>query len=79
MTLLFNGIRAHRRMDFCQDETKLLIAIHSTENNEMSKFWPWNEMKTLSTADFNDFKIKKGHLQSGWCEGWLEGSNDLEV
>ena len=82
MTLLFNGIRAHRKQvstdGFLSDETKLLIAIHSTENNEMSKYWPWNEMKTLSTADFKDFKIKKGHLQSGWCEGWLEGSKDLE-
>ena len=82
LTLLFNGIRIERGQDnpngFLADETKLLIALHSTDNNEMSNYWPWNEMKVLSIANCNHYKIRKGQLESGWCEGWLDGSKDLE-
>ena len=35
-------------------------------------------MEKLSIANCNDYKIRKGHLERGWCEGWLEDSKDLD-
>ena len=76
LSLLIQGLRVENSTGktdgFSAREVKFLCALHSSENLQMNRWWPWKEMGYLvQKPEDRDVKFKSGelpgHLTESWC------------
>ncbi len=76
VSLLIQGLRVETSIGkidgFSDKEVKFLCALHSSDNLQLNRWWPWKEMGYLvQKPEDRDVKFKSGelpgHLTESWC------------